>query len=631
MSDVLQHECGIAAIRLLKPFEHYAEKYGSPAFALNRLYLLMEKQHNRGQDGAGAAVVKMDVEPGQPYIFRSRSAEREPIAGIYRFMTAAMEESRRKYPEYADDLTWIKQNAKFAGELMLGHLRYGTSGGSGSDFCHPFLRQSNWRSRNLLLAGNFNLTNNDELFEALVELGQHPRNETDTVLVLEKIGHFLDEENDRLFREFRKEGLERAEISKKIGDHLDLITVLKRAVKNFDGGYAMAGIIGNGDMFVVRDACGIRPAFFWRDDEFAVIASERPAIQTAFGAQVEEVQEVAPGHALVIRRCGEILHKRISEPMPEKPCSFERIYFSRGTDRDIYEERKQLGRQLTDPILKAIDYDLNNTVFSYIPNTAASAFYGMMEGVQEYVAERAKYHILHEKNLSPERIDELINYRPRMEKIMVKDTKLRTFIMTDADRRDLVALVYDTAYGVVKTTDTLVVIDDSIVRGTTLRESIVRILDRLNPKRIIIVSSAPEIRYPDCYGIDMSRLKEFVAFQAAVELAQETGQGDILQEIYMASKASLKQPRNQVKNEVKALYDLFTPEQVINKISELLRPDDLNAELKIIFQSIAGLHAAIPKHTGDWYFSGNYPTPGGNRVANRSFINYIENSDARAY
>ena len=631
MSDVLHHECGIAAIRLLKPFEYYVEKYGSYTVALNRLYLLMEKQHNRGQDGAGAAVVKLHVEPGQPFIFRARSAEKEPIASVYRHMLSELESSRRANPECAGDPLWLKQNAKYIGELLLGHLRYGTRGESGTGFCHPFFRQSNWRSRNLLLAGNFNLTNNDELFQTLVELGQHPRNETDTVMVLEKIGHFIDEENDRLFRECRKEGMERSEISKFICENLDLVTVLKRSVKNFDGGYAMAGIIGNGDMFVVRDACGIRPAFYYKNDEFVVVASERPAIQTAFDAHIEEVQEINPGCALIVRRNGDVLHEQISEPQAYKPCSFERIYFSRGTDKDIYAERKQLGHQLTEPILKAIDYDLDNTVFSYIPNTAASAFYGMMEGIQDYVADRAKYYIMHEKNLSPERISELINYRPRMEKIMVKDTKLRTFITADADRRDLVALVYDTAYGVVKTTDTLVMIDDSIVRGTTLRESILRILDRLHPKRIIIVSSAPEIRYPDCYGIDMSRLKEFVAFQAAVELLHESGQEEILQTVYKACKTSLDLPRSDVKNEVKAIYKRFTPEQIVERITKILRPDDLNAEFGLIFQSIEGLHAACPNHLGDWYFSGDYPTPGGNRVANRSFINYIENSNARAY
>jgi len=631
MSDWIGHECGIAAIRLLKPFEYYVQKYGSPAFAINRLYLLMEKQHNRGQDGAGAAVIKLHADPGKPFIFRSRSADKDPIAQVHQEMLTSLAESQAENPAQADDPVWLKKNAKFAGELLMGHLRYGTRGRGGIDFCHPFLRPSNWRSRNLVLAGNFNLTNNDELFEALVELGQHPIDETDTVMVLEKIGHFLDEENDRLFREFRKEGLERADISKKIGDNLDLVTVLKRAVKNFDGGYTMVGMIGNGDLFVMRDACGIRPGFFYQDDEFVVVASERPAIQTAFNVPLESVQEIKPGHALIVRKNGEVLHEQISDVQEIKPCSFERIYFSRGTDRDIYGERKQLGRQLTEPVLKAVDYDLNNTVFSYIPNTADAAFYGLMEGAKAHVAERAKYHILHEKNLSAERIDELLNYQPRMEKIMTKDAKLRTFITADADRRDLVSLVYDTTYGVVKKTDTLVILDDSIVRGTTLRESILRILDRLHPKKIVIVSSAPEIRYPDCYGIDMSKLKDFVAFQAAVALVKETGREAVLKQIYAACKASLDLPRDQVKNEVKALYRLFRPNEVEKKIAQIMRPAGLQAEFQVIYQSIEGLHAACPNHQGDWYFTGDYPTPGGNRVVNRSFVNFMENSDARAY
>jgi amidophosphoribosyltransferase len=590
----------------------------------------MEKQHNRGQDGAGAAVIKLSAEPGKPFIFRARSADKDPIAKVHQEMLTSLAESQAGNPAKADDPVWLKRNAKFAGELLLGHLRYGTRGRGGIDFCHPFLRQSNWKSRNLVLAGNFNLTNNDELFDALVELGQHPIDETDTVMVLEKIGHFLDEENDRLFREFRKEGFDRAVISEKIADHLDLLTVLKRAVKNFDGGYTMAGIIGNGDLFVMRDACGIRPGFFYQDDEF-VVASERPAIQTAFDVPIDAVQEIKPGHALIVRKNGEVLHERISEAQEVRPCSFERIYFSRGTDRDIYGERKQLGRQLTEPILKAVDYDLNNTVFSYIPNTADAAFYGLMEGAKAYVAERAKYHMLHEKNLSAERIDELLSYQPRMEKIMTKDAKLRTFITADSDRRELVSLVYDTTYGVVKKTDTLVILDDSIVRGTTLRESILRILDRLHPKKIVIVSSAPQIRYPDCYGIDMSKLKDFVAFQAAVALVKERGREAVLKQIYDACKVSLDLPRDRVCNEVKTLYAPFTPAEIEKKIAQILRPADLKAEFQVIYQSIEGLHAACPNHKGDWYFTGDYPTPGGNRVVNRSFVNFMENSDARAY
>ena len=631
MSDFIGHECGIAAIRLLKPFEYYVEKYGSPSFAINHLYLLMEKQHNRGQDGAGAAVVKLNADPGKPFIFRERSVDKDPISQVHQNMLGALAESQAENPDQANDPVWLKRNAKFAGELLLGHLRYGTRGRGGMMFCHPFLRESNWRSRNLVLAGNFNLTNNDELFRTLVELGQHPLNETDTVMVLEKIGHFLDEENDRLFRDFRKQGLERSLISEKIADSLDLVSVLRRAVKNFDGGYTMAGIIGNGDLFVMRDACGIRPGFFFRNEEFVVAASERPAIQTAFNVPLEAVEEIKPGHALIVRRNGEVLHEPISEPQEIKQCSFERIYFSRGTDRDIYSERKQLGRQLADRILQAVDYDLDNTVFSYIPNTADAAFYGLMEGAKAYVADRARYHILHEKNISAARIAELVNYQPRMEKIMTKDAKLRTFITADADRRDLVSLVYDTTYGVVKKTDTLVILDDSIVRGTTLRESILRILDRLHPKKIVVVSSAPQIRYPDCYGIDMSKLKDFVAFQAAVALLKERGLEAMLKQIYEACLTGLSLPRDQVRNEVKALYAPFTPADIEKKIAQILRPADLRAEFEVIYQSIEGLHAACPKHTGDWYFTGNYPTPGGNRVVNRSFANFMENSDARAY
>ncbi len=631
MSDFIGHECGIAAIRLLKPFEYYVEKYGSPAFAIDRLYLLMEKQHNRGQDGAGTAVVKLDVKPGKPFIFRARSADKDPITQVHQYMLSSLADSQKSCPERANDPIWQKGHATFVGELLLGHLRYGTCGQDGLAFCHPFLRQSNWLSRNLVLAGNFNLTNNDQLFETLVELGQHPHNETDTVMVLEKIGHFLDEENDRLFRTFRKEGLTRLEISKKIAGQLNMVSVLKRAVKDFDGGYTMAGIIGNGDLFVMRDACGIRPAFFYCDDEFVVVASERSAIQTVFDVPIDTVKEVEPGHALIVRHNGEILHERISDSQPVKPCSFERIYFSRGTDRDIYRERKQLGRQLTNRILKAIDYDFDHTVFSYIPNTADAAFYGLMEGARDHVVKRAQYHILHDKDLSAERIAELVNCQPRMEKIMTKDVKLRTFITADADRRDLVAQVYDTTYGVVKKGDTLVVLDDSIVRGTTLRESILRILDRLHPRKIVIVSSAPEIRYPDCYGIDMSKLKNFIAFQAAVALVKETGRELVLTEIYERCKASIELPCKQVKNEVKTLYKLFKPQEMETKIAQILRPTNFFAEFEVIYQSIEGLHVACPNHLGDWYFTGNYPTPGGNRVVNRSFVNFMEDSDDRAY
>jgi len=632
MSDFIGHECGIAAIRLLKPFDYYFEKYGTSTYALNKLYILMEKQRNRGQDGAGAAVVKLNAEPGTQYIHTSHSAGKDPITDIFSEMVGSFADAKKTHPDRLDDAAWLKTHVPFAGEILLGHLRYGTRGRGGVEFCHPFVRPSNWKARNLVLAGNFNLTNNDELFNLLVELGQHPRSETDTLMMLEKIGHFLDEENDLLFRKYRRDGIAREEISKKISGNLDLVNVLRRSVKNFDGGYAMAGIIGNGDLFVMRDPVGIRPAFYYRDDEVAVVASERPAIQTTFNVPVDAIEEIAPGHALMVKRSGEVLHKRISESDTVKPCSFERIYFSRGTDADIYRERKQLGHQLTEPVLKAVDYDLKNTVFSYIPNTAETAFMGLIEGAKEAVNDRLKYHIQREgSGMSAERIDELLSYEPRIEKIMTKDVKLRTFISEDTGRNELVALVYDTSYGIVQKNDTLVILDDSIVRGTTLRESILRILDRLRSKKIVIVSSAPIICYPDCYGIDMSKLKDFVGFQAALSLAQDTGRKGVLDEIYKAAKESLLLPRAEVKNEVKRLYDLFTPAQLSEKIAEILRPDDLKAELQVIYQSIEGLHAACPNHLGDWYFSGDYPTPGGNRVVNRSFIHFMEDSDERAY
>ena len=631
MSDWIGHECGIAAIRLLKPFAYYIEKYGTPMYAVNKLSLLMEKQHNRGQDGAGAAVIKLDVPPGVPYIFRTRSAASDPIVQVRDRMLRAFSEARENHPDRYLDAEWVKKNVLFAGELLLGHLRYGTYGAAGETFCHPFLRQNNWMTRNLVLAGNFNLTNNDELFEMLVELGQHPRSKTDTVMVLEKIGHFLDEANDFLYRKFRKEGLDRTEITRRIIEELDVYRILKKATRSFDGGYVMAGMIGHGDLFVLRDPVGIRPAFYYQDDEIVVVASERPQIQTALNVPVGSVREIKPGHALLVRRSGEVLHERVNDSPEPRQCSFERIYFSRGTDMDIYRERKQLGRSLVRPVLEAVDYDLENTVFSYIPNTAETAFMGLVEGVKEVVGERMKYHLLREKHPTPERIDELLSFQPRVEKIMTKDAKLRTFITADADREDLVAQVYDTTYGVIKPSDTLVVLDDSIVRGTTLRTSILRILDRLGMKKIVVVSSAPQIRYPDCYGIDMSKMKDFIAFEAAVALLRETGREYVLDEVYQACKENEKKPRSEAQNQVIRLFDPFDAQQVSDKIAELLTPEGMRAEVQIIYQSIEGLHEACPGHTGDWYFTGKYPTSGGHRVVNRSFINFMEKSDARAY
>jgi len=631
MSDWIGHECGIAAVRLLKPLGYYAEKYGTPMYAANKLSLLMEKQHNRGQDGAGAAAIKLDMPPGEPYIFRTRSADKNPIMQVRSHIMQAFADAREEHPDEYRDAEWVKHNVLFAGELLLGHLRYGTYGASGESFCHPFLRENNWMTRNLVLAGNFNLTNNDELFDMLVELGQHPRNKTDTVMVLEKIGHFLDEANDFLFRRYRKEGLARAEITERIIKELDIYRILKKATRSFDGGYVMAGMIGHGDLFVLRDPAGIRPAFYYQDDEIVAIASERPQLQTALNVPIGSVKEVKPGHALVVKRTGEVLHEQVNEPVESQQCSFERIYFSRGTDSDIYRERKLLGRSLVRPVLDAIDYDLENTVFSYIPNTAETAFMGLVEGVKDVVGERMKFHLLQEKNPTAARIDELLSFQPRVEKIMTKDAKLRTFITADTDREDLVAQVYDTTYGVIKPTDTLVVLDDSIVRGTTLRSSILRILDRLGMKKVVVVSSAPQIRYPDCYGIDMSKMKDFIAFEAAVALVRETGREAMLDQIYKACKADEKKPRAEAKNQVQRLFAPFTAEQVSGKIAEILTPTGMKAEVQIIYQSIGGLREACPGHTGDWYFTGNYPTPGGHRVVNRSFINFMEDSDARAY
>ena len=631
MSDWIGHECGIAAVRLLKPLSYYVEKYGTPMYAVNKLSLLMEKQHNRGQDGAGVAAIKLDMPPGEPYLFRTRSADKNPIMQVRNRLVKAFSDARENHPEEYRDAEWVKKNVLFAGELLLGHLRYGTYGASGETFCHPFMRQSNWMTRNLVLAGNFNLTNNDELFDMLVELGQHPRNKTDTVMVLEKIGHFLDEANDFLFRKYRKEGLIRSEITDRITKELDISRVLKKATRSFDGGYVMAGMIGHGDLFVLRDPGGIRPAFYYQDDEIVVIASERPQIQTALNVPIGFVKEIKPGHALLVKRSGEVLQEKVNEPTVASHCSFERIYFSRGTDRDIYRERKDLGRSLTRPVLDVIDYDLENTVFSYIPNTAETAFMGLVEGVKDVVGERMKFHLLQEKNLTADRIDELLSFQPRVEKIMSKDAKLRTFITADSDREDLVAQVYDTTYGVIKPTDTLVVLDDSIVRGTTLRTSILRILDRLGMKKIVVVSSAPQIRYPDCYGIDMSKMKDFIAFEAAVALVRETGREQLLDEIYKACKANEKKPRAAAENQVKRLFDPFAQQQISDKIAELLTPADMKAEVQIIYQNIGGLHEACPDHTGDWYFTGNYPTPGGHRVVNRSFINFMEKRNARAY
>jgi len=632
MSEQIKHECGIALIRLRKPLEYYQLKYGTWRYGLHKLYLLMEKQHNRGQDGAGLTSVKFDLEAGKKYIDRERSNSSSPIKDIFDVVNKGINKYSTK-PDLINDPVFAKQNIPFAGELYLGHLRYGTFGNNSIDYVHPVMRDNNWKSRTLVLAGNFNMTNVDELFKKLVDLGQHPRDYSDTVTVLEKIGHFLDEENQQLFRQYKNDGFTNMEISKLIAENISVSKVLQAATKDFDGGYAMAGLIGHGDAFVVRDPWGIRPAFYYADDEIVVVASERPVIQTVMNIDVNEVNQIKPGYALIMKRNGEVSHEEIRIPQTRKSCSFERIYFSRGTDKDIYNERKKLGELLTPTILKAINYDHANTVFSYIPNTAETAFYGMVKGAEDYLKTEKKRRILEKgSSLSEKDLDEIISLRLRVEKIAVKDVKLRTFITQDKGREDLVGHVYDVTYGLVKdNVDNLVVIDDSIVRGTTLRESILRILDRLKPAMVVIVSSCPQIRYPDCYGIDMAKLGDFVAFRAAIDLLRETGQESVINHVYKQCKAQQNLPKEEIINYVKEIYKPFTVDQISDKIAQLLTPKEMKAKVKIVFQSIENLHEACPNDLGDWYFTGNYPTPGGNRVVNNSFINFIEGRNQRAY
>jgi amidophosphoribosyltransferase len=624
MSELIKHECGIALIRLLQPLEYYQYKYGTWKYGLNKMYLLMEKQHNRGQDGAGVACINFDTPPGVQFISRHRSANDAAINEVFRKISSEFKKPERKHPDRFKDANWAKLNLSFAGELYLGHLRYGTYGKNNLDSVHPVMRQNNWKSRNLVLAGNFNLTNVDELFHILIDLGQHPNDFSDTVTILEKIGHFLDQENQQLFEKFKQEGQPNIRISDLIGEHLDVARILAEASKRWDGGHMIAGMIGHGDAFAYRDPWGIRPGFFYRDDEIVVVASERPVIQTVMNVQAEQVHEIEPGHALIIKRNGKVSMDMIREPQEKRSCSFERIYFSRGSDQDIYTERKKLGNLLTPAILKAIENDIAGTVFSYIPNTAETAFYGMIRGVEDYmIAEKTRILVKKACEFSPEEIEELISRRPRVEKIAVKDVKLRTFIAQDSGRDDLVGHVYDITYGTVRRgLDNLVVIDDSIVRGTTLRESILKILDRLGPRQIFIVSSSPQIRYPDCYGIDMAKLGDFVAFQAAIALLKENG---------MEAVADEEKSREEVINHVKKIYEPFTYEQISDKIGELLTSKKINARVKIVYQTVENLHKACPDHLGDWYFTGNYPTPGGNVVANRSFINYIKGWNVRAY
>lgn len=627
MSEPILHECGIALIRLRKPLSYYIEKYGT-TYAMNKMYILMEKQHNRGQDGAGIANIKIDQKPGFRFFSRYRSIKAQPVAHLFKKIGKKYQKAQKEGKEKFKDENWLKQKVAFSGELWLGHLRYGTHGLNSIENVHPFLRQNNWRSRNLVMAGNFNMTNVDELFNILVDLGQHPKEKVDTVTVMEKIGHFLDEEVQTLFQKYKGQYTNR-EVSDIIETELDLGRVLRRACKDFDGGYTMAGLTGSGSAFVVRDPSGIRPAYYYADDEIVVVASEKPAIKTAFNVDYSQIQEIQPGHALIINKNGEYMQQQILKAREKKSCSFERVYFSRGTDPEIYQERKQLGRLLVPQILKAINFDLKNTIFSYVPNTAETAFLGMMAAIEDYLISKQKDFIVDGKP-TVDSLDDILSFRPRIEKIVIKDVKLRTFITDDSHRDDMVAHVYDTTYEVVnKGKDTLVILDDSIVRGTTLEKSILKMLDRLHPKKIVVVSSAPQIRFPDCYGIDMSKMGDFVAFRALIQLIKEQGKDYLLGEIYEQCQRS-EQEEVPV-NYVKRLYEQFAYNEISDKIADIVRPADMKAELEVVYQTVENLHKAIPNHSGDWYFTGDYPTPGGMRVANRSYLNYMDGKLVRAY
>lgn len=632
MSDAIKHECGIALIRLLKPLEYYKEKYGTAFYAVNKMYLMMEKQHNRGQDGAGIATIKFDMQPGERYIARVRSAEKQPIQDIFDQINTRIQGVLDDHPDQREDLDFLKEHIPYLGELMLGHVRYGTFGQNSIENVHPFLRQNNWMHRNLIVAGNFNMTNVQEMFNELVRIGQHPKAMADTVTVMERIGHFLDDAVAKLYKDAKREGYTKREASSIIAERLDVARILRKAAKNWDGGYAMAGLIGHGDAFVLRDPAGIRPAYYYKDDEIVVVASERPAIQTVFNVKKEHIHEIEPGQALIVKKAGEFALEQVLEATEKKACSFERIYFSRGSDEDIYKERKALGKYVFNRVYEAIEGDLFNSVFSYIPNTAETSFLGMISEAQTRLNTFKKSQILAKgDSLSEAELDELLMVRPRIEKVAIKDAKLRTFITQDSSRDDLVAHVYDITYGSVKTTDNLVIIDDSIVRGTTLKKSILRMLDRLHPKQIVVVSSAPQIRYPDCYGIDMARLEDFIAFRAAIELHKERGTEGVLKEIYTKCLDSLSKEAKQVPNYVKEVYDPFSNAELELKISDLLRPQDMKAPVKILFQTIEDLHKACPDNKGDWYFTGDYPTPGGHKVVNRAFVNYFEGKRSRAY
>ena len=621
MSDHIKHECGIALIRLLKPLEYYHKKYGTKSYGVNKMYLMMEKQHNRGQDGAGLATVKINARPGEKYIFRERSSAKQPIQEIFSRISERIKGSGSN-----------QNNTPFQGELLLGHVRYGTFGKNNIESVHPFLRQNNWTHRNLIVAGNFNMTNNDELFENLVKLGQHPKSKVDSVTVMEKIGHFLDYAVHKIYRDLKKEGHNKQEASPLIEKRLKISKILKKASKDWDGGYAIAGLLGHGDAFVLRDPSAIRPAYFFKNDEVAVVASERPVIQTVFNTKYEDIQELEAGHSIIIKKSGKVSTIPILEQRERKACSFERIYFSRGSDKEIYLERKKLGELLFPKIAEAINGDLVNTVFSYIPNTAETSFYGMVHEAQKYISKQSIKKVLDSKeNLSKEMLKKLFLLKPRIEKVAIKDAKLRTFIADDANRDELVAHVYDVTYGSIKETDTLVIIDDSIVRGTTLQKSILKILDRLNPKKVIIVSSAPQIRYPDCYGIDMAKMEDFIAFRAAIRLLKNEGKESIIKKTYQDCLKELKLPSLKMKNKVSQIYSDYSDEQISDQISKILKEGDIKSEVQVIFQPVENLHKACPKNLGDWYFTGNYPTPGGNKVVNQAFVNYYEEKGKRAY
>lgn len=631
MSDAIKHECGIGHIRLLKPLEFYKKKYGTVFYGINKMYLLMEKQHNRGQDGAGFASVKLNINPGNRFISRIRSTEKQPIQDVFSKINNRINSDLILNSSIIDQVDKLKLKIPFLSELMLGHIRYGTFGGNSVENVHPFLRRNNWKHRNLILAGNFNMTNSKELFQSLVDIGQHPKEYTDTIIILEKIGHFLDNAVMKMYKQFKKEGYSKNKCSDLIAENLDISKILKKASKKWDGGYVIAGLLGHGDSFVLRDPSGIRPAFYYKDDEIVVVASERPAIQTAFNLNFNNIKELEPGNAIMIKSNGNVIIEPIKKKKEKKSCSFERIYFSRGNDATIYQERKKLGKFLIPKVLKEINFDIKNTVFSYIPNTAETSFYGMIESVEEYLNDKKSEEIIGKKDLSEEKIKSILSVRPRIEKIAVKDVKLRTFITEDNSRDDLVEHVYDITYGVIKKNDTLVIIDDSIVRGTTLKKSILKMLDRLNPKKIIIVSSAPQIRYPDCYGIDMANLDTLIAFNAALSLLKERGKESLIKKTYEKCKKELNLDDKNMKNHVKEIYDCFTAEEISEKIKDLLASEIKNRNVKIIFQSIENLHEACPESKGDWYFTGNYPTPGGNRVVNTAFVNFYEGNKKRAY